>query len=217
MAEKRALEAADKAEAKAAELEAREEKRLRELEERQAQEQYEQVVYGFRSQYANAVSAEKHPFLNALSREVVAQRALDAANHYAKVTADANGVGLVPDTNELIDYLEKVEREEFEARAGKVGFARQAVKQPEIIDGSTLDEHESPRGVQITPDVKAGQSYAGVTDTVVRDSRGRFVVNSDAAARVHTSTDPRDMTEEQRLKRAAQRIAQGWAKDSQSA
>jgi hypothetical protein len=214
VAEKRALDAAENADRKAKELEEREEKRLREMQERADAQAYEETVNGFRQHYASAINSEKHPYLSALSRSAVAQRALDAANEYATLTQGADGRGLIPDTDELMAHLEKVEREAQETHAAKLGYIKAPPKPVEVIDGSQLDEFEAPRAPRVSSDVRAGLQQSGIMDPIIRDSRGRFVDNATAAARVHTSQDPRDMTEEQRLKRAAARIEQARTRAS---
>lgn len=163
-----------------------------------------------RDGYASAIDENHHPILSTLDPAEVAERGLVAANAYVM-----QGYPM-PTSQDVLEYLEKVERTDFEARAAKAGYSKAqiaaAVATGEADGASSAGSHEvdasdySPYargGLQFGSAADAG--YVPLAQGVKRDAAGRYVAprttvtNNDAAARGSapidwSSLDERDRT-----------------------
>lgn len=213
------------AEAKAAAEEAKAEaKRLREeAEAARAQEaeaaraaEAEARINAFRDAYAGGIDENHHPFLSMLNPADVAERGLYIANAYALET------GRIPATEEVLEYLEGVERTAFEDRATKVGWtkaqaaaaaAAAAGAQPSPTSGVDTSDNPAPASGGLlfghSADGMPGAGSQGVT----RDTAGRFVpravTNSAASARGAAPVDWRNMSERDRIAAAGREVFGG--------
>lgn len=212
------------AEAKAAAEEARAEARRLREESEAARQQAERAaneaavearINAFRDAYAGGIDESQHPFLSMEDPAAVAERGLAVANSYAEET------GMVPATEEVLEYLEQLERVRFENKATKAGWTRAqieavapgaaAAQAPAAVGGVDTSESPAPatRGGLLfghSADGAPGASSNGV----VRDGTGRFlprtVTNNAASARGAAPVDWRNMSERDRIAAAGREV-----------
>ena len=174
-----AMELARKASDKAAALEEEMKRRDLEAEQRRAFEANEAMIDNYRSDAIESLDESSHPFLSTYSQDQVAEAALRAANEYAART------GQVPDAREVLDYLEEIERQSFEERAGRTGYTK-APPQP----APSVDEVMTSRG----------------SDGKFKIKGARTVSNSTAAARGSAPIDYRKLNPRERARAAAKEV-----------
>lgn len=151
---------------------------------REAQARYEQTLADIRDEYATAIDASLHPFLAALEPSEAVHKAMLIANEYATRT------GQLPETNDLMEYVETQEREAFEARAAKVGYARAAKENPEGAAAAAA-------AATPPPPVAAALPTKGAK---------KVVSNRAAAARGTPPVDYRKMSERDRVAAAGREV-----------
>lgn len=179
-----ALEMAKKAQAEAESIREELKKRDQDLEQRRIEEAQARAIQDYRDDAASAVDEAKHPFLAAYDPARVAEAALRAADAYAAKT------GVIPAVEDILDYLEQVEREEWEARAPKLGFT----KAPPPNDPAATAPARAPNG-KFQP----------------RAETPRTVSNQSAAARGEAPVDYRKMSKRERARTAGREVFGGKA------
>jgi hypothetical protein len=161
----------------------------REREEREAREaqaaqeaQREQILANFRDEFASLIDENHHPYLSTLDTRDTVERAMREANEHARL------YGEVPDFGEVLDELERQEKESFDARAMRRGYARQDSPPPQT-------HGNDPR----------------VDEAMMqRDASGRFtprvVSNATASARGSAPVDWKKLSDRERLERAGEEV-----------
>lgn len=85
-----------------------------------AEAEAQAFIDDYRQSVVAEIKPDAYPFLAAFEADEVAETALHVANRYAEKT------GEVPAIADVLAYIEQTERQKFEARAAKVGYARPA-------------------------------------------------------------------------------------------
>lgn len=175
----------------------------------------EAFLNSLRDDYAAAIDENHHPILSTLDPADVAERGLIAANAYV-----SQGYAM-PTAQDVLEYLENVERAEFEARATKAGYTRAqiaaATAAPETVappaaGGVDASDWSPPArgGLQFGSAADAGS--VSLSQGVQRDASGRYVAprttvtNNDAAARGTAPIDWRSLDERDRTALAGREV-----------
>lgn len=214
------LEAVAKEAREAREYAARLEAELkRQAEEEAAAEltaRQEAFLNGLRDSYAASIDENHHPILSTLDPAEVAERGLIAANAYVE-----QGYPM-PTAQDVLEYLEAVERAEFEARAAKAGYSRGAPP-PAADDAGGAAPPPGGTGVDASdwsPPARGGLQIGSAADAgpvslaqgIQRDAYGRYVAprqvvsNADAAARGTAPINWRELDERDRVALAGREV-----------
>lgn len=221
-------ERAEQAQREQAARDARLEKLENELRERDAREQaaaqqrqMQEVVDNYKFATLDAFQPDVYPHLSAYTEEQIAMAAVKVADYIAGQTDE------IPDPAYVLQQLEDNERQQWEARAAKIGYSRAPKAAPsELASNDDAENNESvhkrkiggmtplnprkqppPAEIELAPGVASRDAngkirVGGATPTVLRPS----LSNRDVSARGESPIDWRNMSERERIERAGQEV-----------